>query len=122
MEELDQPGEWYYDRETRSLFLWPNATTNNDDVALRNGDHDASSRGGHTRARGHDLNHSRQTGNVALPPKGIVVPLLRTLVRIDGGATGTVTDVSFEGVGFRDSAATYMAKEWSAPSGGDWSL
>ena len=47
----------------------------------------------------------------------LVVPQLKTLVRIDGAE-----HVSFEGVGFRDSVATYMAAEWSAPSGGDWAL
>eukprot|EP00040_Diaphanoeca_grandis_P010287 m.52629 g.52629 ORF g.52629 m.52629 type:complete len:878 (+) comp21637_c0_seq1:31-2664(+) len=55
----------------------------------------------------------------------MVVPIVQTLVRIDGkgdAASGTVSGITFEGIGFRDSVATYMAKEWSAPSGGDWSL
>ena len=32
-----------------------------------------------------------------------------------------VSNVEISGIGFRDSAASFMS-EWSAPSGGDWSL
>ena len=92
-EELDVPGEWHFDATDRSLMYWPNATDQKDGAMVD-----------------------------ALAPGDLVIPVLKTLVSIDGGTTGTVTDVTFDGVGFRDSAATYMAKEWSAPSGGDWAL
>jgi hypothetical protein len=82
MEELDSPGEWFFDPTDRMLYLWPNATEAQD----------------------------------------MVVPHLKTLVMIDGGKAGTAAGISFTGVGFRDSVATYMHPEWSAPSGGDWSL
>ena len=26
MEELDSPGEWFFDREARKIYLWPNGS------------------------------------------------------------------------------------------------
>jgi hypothetical protein len=106
----------YFDQETKTLLLWPNSTVGGAGTST-----DGTSSG---------------TGT---PPGDVVVPILRTLVRIDGGtsegaeggasegveggaSSSTVTGITFENVGFRDSVATYMAKEWSAPSGGDWSI
>ena len=98
----------YFDQETKTLLLWPNSTVGGAGTST-----DGTSSGAGT------------------PPGDVVVPILRTLVRIDGGASegveggassSTVTGITFENVGFRDSAATYMGKEWSAPSGGDWSI
>ena len=47
----------------------------------------------------------------------LVVQTLQTLIRVGGGAK----DVEIHGVGFRDTAPTYMEK-WGVPSGGDWAL
>ena len=92
--ELDRPGEWFFDPTSRSLVVWPNITSPTNVRARPN------------------------------PPGNIVVPVLKTLVSISNGGTGaeTAVGITFDGIGFRDSVATYMAKEWSAPSGGDWSL
>lgn len=95
LEELDIPGEWHFDPASRVLHYWPNSTA---------------------------------TAGAAHPVEDLVVPQIQTLVRIDGSAdaaadaAATAEGVSFTGIGFRDSVATYMAPEWSAPSGGDWSL
>lgn len=48
----------------------------------------------------------------------LVVSNLRTLVDIQGTAAAPARAIAFNGVGFRDSAATFMDEEWSAPSGG----
>jgi hypothetical protein len=50
-------------------------------------------------------------------PLTLVVPRLATLVAVEGGAEA----VSIEGLGFRDSRATFMERH-GVPSGGDWSL
>merc|ERR1712232_1436117 len=33
LEELDQPGEWFFDDDDRMLYLWPNSTSPTDDLA-----------------------------------------------------------------------------------------
>jgi hypothetical protein len=43
--------------------------------------------------------------------------VLENLVVVDGAISITLQDI-----GFRHSAATYMSREWSPPSGGDWSM
>ena len=96
-EELDHPGEWHYAPDERELYFWPNTTSTG----------------------------TRGAGEGAAGPGDLVVPMLRTLVNIQGSGSSKESmahTIAFKGVGFRDSKATYMAKEWSAPSGGDWSL
>ena len=44
-----------------------------------------------------------------------------TLFNVTGSQATPVTDVQFKGVGFRDTAYTYMAPH-GMPSGGDWAL
>eukprot|EP00928_Gymnodinium_smaydae_P099579 TRINITY_DN9543_c0_g4_i1.p1 TRINITY_DN9543_c0_g4~~TRINITY_DN9543_c0_g4_i1.p1 ORF type:complete len:904 (-),score=125.31 TRINITY_DN9543_c0_g4_i1:128-2839(-) len=80
-EELDRPGEFWYNVSSRELWVWPNTT----DAATS-------------------------------PPPTLVVPVLTSIVSVDGA-----TDVTFDGISFRDAVSTYD-KRWSAPSGGDWAL
>ena len=74
-------GEYHYDAAERMLYFWPNSTSASTDTAV---DH---------------------------PVGDLIVPQIKTLVRIDGGSDGTATGVSFTGIGFRDSVATYMEPE-----------
>ena len=63
------------------------------------------------------------TGAETAPPPatGWVVPQLKQLLRVTGTKAAPVTNVTIRGVGFRDSAYTYL-DEWGIPSGGDWAL
>lgn len=80
LQELDQAGEYYFDRDTKLLYIKPNATA--DFVDLR-------------------------------------IALLEQVLEIADGTT----NITVQNVGFRDTAPTYHPKsDWSAPSGGDWSL
>ena len=77
LDELDAPGEYYLDRETLRLYVYPNST--NDLLDLR-------------------------------------LAVLTELIRIRNS-----TDIQIKGLGFRDTAATYL-DDWGVPSGGDWAL
>jgi hypothetical protein len=84
-EELDAPGEWFYNATTNTLYLWNNATA------------------------------------PAPPGTDVYAVGLKHLFNVTGTQAAPVTDVSFVGVGFRDTALTYMDPH-GMPSGGDWSL
>lgn len=77
LEELDQPGEFYFDAATQKLYVMPNGT---DSLEFR-------------------------------------FPLHDTLINVANSNNITISNL-----GFRDTAATFMNNDWSAPSGGDWSL
>ena len=49
--------------------------------------------------------------------QGLRLAVLEELITIGEGAM----NISIQGIGFRDTAATYMG-EWGIPSGGDWAL
>ncbi|CAE7521386.1 unnamed protein product [Symbiodinium natans] len=78
-EELDEPGEFWYNASSANLWVWPNTTDPN-------------------------------------PPRDLVVPVLETLVAVQGAK-----NVAFRNVGFRDAAST-IYRRWGVPSGGDWAL
>jgi hypothetical protein len=48
-------------------------------------------------------------------------PALLTLVRVNASQAAPARDLRFSGLGFRDSAASFMEPH-SVPSGGDWAL
>jgi|EP01046_Picozoa_sp_COSAG06_P001714 hypothetical protein len=94
IELLDAEEEFFYDEASRTLYLKPNATA-------------ASS--------------ADASSGAAPLSTGWVVPQLKQLLRVVGTKSAPVTNVSFRGIGFRDTAYTYL-DEWGIPSGGDWAL
>ena len=58
--------------------------------------------------------HLKPNGSISA--EDLVVPLLRRLVSIVN-----TTDITIEGIGFRDAQYTFM-DDWAAPSGGDWAI
>jgi hypothetical protein len=83
-EELDAPGEWYFNATTLTLFLWHNATS----------------------------------GTPPPTDGSLLATQLRHLVNVTGTQAAPVADVAFRGVGFRDTAYTYLDPH-GIPSGGD---
>ena len=80
--ELDNPNEFYLDRATMMLYVYPNTT--------------------------HYLN-SLNTFEYRISTTTTILDLTN------------VQNINIINIGFRDAAATYI-DDWSAPSGGDWSL
>ena len=95
----DAEGEFFYDKATRLLHLRPNTT-------------------GTTAST---TSSSAADSQAPPPTEGWVVPQLKQLLRVVGTPTAPVKNVTVRGVGFRDSAYTYL-DEWGIPSGGDWAL
>mmetsp|Transcript_1429 Transcript_1429/g.2265 ORF Transcript_1429/g.2265 Transcript_1429/m.2265 type:complete len:761 (+) Transcript_1429:492-2774(+) len=98
VQELDQPGEWFYDADTKFIYYKPNRTAFDDD-------------GRDDYARPLSLDET------------LVASHLDSLITIKGSMSDPVSNINISGIGFRDTAATYMREfEWGAPSGGDWAL
>ena len=93
-EELDTPGEWFFDEVTRKLYVYPNASEGT----------------GFAPAGG-------------APPASLqfVAPQLSELLGVRGSAAAPVRNVTIAGLGFRDARYTYMDPH-GVPSGGDWAL
>ena len=62
--------------------------------------------------------------SVGTPPPATLLfeaPVLETLVRINASQAAPAAGITLSGLGFRDTAPTFMALH-SVPSGGDWAL
>jgi hypothetical protein len=88
-EELDAPGEWFFNETTLTLYLWNNASGSPQPSPLNDG--------------------------------SIVAATLKHLFNVTGSQAAPVVDLSFVGIGLRDTSYTYMDPH-GLPSGGDWSL
>lgn len=91
-EELDMPGEWWWDADTEQLYLWWNSTSH------------------------------------AAPPSGDIESnntLAATQLQVLFNATGTqiapIRNISFRGLGFRDTSHSVFYPH-GAPSSGDWAI
>jgi len=87
LEELDQPGEWFYDSTTGDLLVYWNATS-------------------------------------GTPPDASVIAIAASasvLVNASSSMASPIQNLSFLGLGFRDTAYTYFSPH-SMPSAGDWAL
>ena len=88
LEELDAPGEWFFNASTQDLTLWWNASA-------------------------------------GTPPPSDGVTLVRThgqvLLNLSGSAAAPVAHVSLLGLGFRDTALSYLQPH-GLPSSGDWAI
>jgi hypothetical protein len=103
-EELDAPGEFFYDRNKQLLYFYPKE---NCTVTAEN-----------SRWRNRRQSSQRQSHN-CIPD--LVASNLQTMIRIEGSMENPVRNIRIRGLGFRDAAKTYM-EQWAAPSGGDWAL
>lgn len=102
LDELDVPGEFFLDRHTGLLYLFPNATDTN------------TTHGSGTSAGGSAASDSSHFPDLRLA-------VLESLIEVRGSDISPIEGVHIEGLGFRDTAATFLGN-WSAPSGGDWAL
>ena len=87
LEELDAPTEWYFDKQTKLLYYYHNAS-------------------------------------VGTPPPNdlhFTATQVKVLFNITGTQEKPIESVSFQGLGFRDTAYTYLDPH-GVPSGGDWAL
>jgi len=108
LEELDEPGEFYYDKDRHRLYFYPNTTTTMDK------EKDYYNTIPMVEKR------RRLDSTTTLPPD-VIATKLQTLFSIRGTQLNPVQNISILGIGFRDAAKTYM-EQWAAPSGGDWAL
>lgn len=92
-EELDAPGEWFWDASTGDLFLWHDAPPGTPPPA------------------------GTGTGE-----GGVSTAVLETLLSLQGTPTAPVTGVSLLGLTLTGSQPTFLTRLFRAPSGGDWSF
>lgn len=103
LEELDEPGEFYFDIENQLLYFYPNYTT-----SILHADENSAS-----------IFRRKLKDPTLKPPPDVVATNFQTLIAIKGTMDNPATNIQILGVGFRDAAKTYM-EQWSAPSGGTY--
>mmetsp|Transcript_23494 Transcript_23494/g.34669 ORF Transcript_23494/g.34669 Transcript_23494/m.34669 type:complete len:913 (-) Transcript_23494:156-2894(-) len=97
LQELDSPGEWFVDKENRKLYYWPI-----DEI--------------------HSISNPSSWK--------LVASQLATILSIRGGGKinetsfhdNVVRNISLEGITFAHSTPTFLHKQYSVPSAGDWSV
>ena len=115
LDELDQPGEYFLDRQDLILYVIPNKTRITDSHDDEN--NDTTNKNDHSTDSNQDTNDTHTVNNDEWVQDFRLGWLERLLDLRDG-----VEDVTIQNLGFRETASTYLAPDWSAPSGGDWSL
>jgi hypothetical protein len=103
LEELDAPGEFYYDPASTTLYLWANGTSG---------------------ASSADAPSAAGSGAAApAPPEddSVVVAALPLLINATGTQANPVVGLQFLGITFRDTAPNYLGPH-GTPSGGDWAV
>lgn len=93
-EELDWPGEYYYNASTRQLFFFFNVSLTSPPLP---------------------------PGSPPPPSLVLIAPQLEVFFNLTGSSAAPVSDVQFVGLGFRDQRPA-MLDPWVVPSGGDWAL
>ena len=94
LEELDAPTEWHFDSATATLYYAPNRTASD----------------------------GKRGADDAPPPlEGFVATTLQVLINASGRIDEPLHSVTFDGLGFVDTAHTLLAPH-GLPSGGDWAL
>ena len=118
LDELDQPGEYFLDRQDLILYVIPNKTSITDSHDDENNDTtNKNDRTSDYSSQDTDLRDTHKVDKDTWVQDFRLGWLERLLDLRDG-----VEDVTIQNLGFRETAGTYLAPDWSAPSGGDWSL
>lgn len=108
-EELDAPGEYFFDPAAGRLYVFYNATSGTpppSDFTL-------------VATQASLLSCVRL---LSLPPPRLPAPVqLEVFFNLTGNVSAPVEDVTFAGLAFRDQAPGQL-EQWHDPSGGDWGL
>jgi len=97
-DELDKEGEFYYDKDKKLLYFYPNSTS----------------------CEGEEFTSLARKSKSTNCIPDLIATNLKTLIKFDG-TKEPVKGVTLQNLGFREAGKTYM-EQWSAPSGGDWAL
>jgi len=114
LEELDEPGEFFFDKSTKLLFFYPNNTN----YGTEGKRFDFGGKNYFTSLR---EKRGRKLSNCCKDVPDLIATKLQTLIELNGTMENPVKGIRLLDLGFRDAAKTYM-EQWSAPSGGDWAL
>jgi hypothetical protein len=107
-EELDSPGEFFYDTDKKLLYFYPKESSCNGKQLF---DVTNSTLRKHRRSNRHYISRT------CIPD--LVASNLQTMFKIQGSMRLPVRNIHFHHVGFRDAAKTIM-EQWEAPSGGSY--
>ena len=121
LDELDVPGEFFYDEDTQLLYFYPpdEPKLSSSYACCRDYREDQSSDVSFQIKSRRKLGSSRQQHCHCIPD--LIATNLQTLIQVEGSMADPIQGLKIVGMGFRDAAKTYM-EQWAAPSGGDWAL